>query len=69
MKICDEIFVLLISSVRRLYGDSTFILIESIMHIDIYYDKITEIGRYPLASTTFNIGPTLPREWRAAGSG
>lgn len=30
-----------ISSVRRLYGDSTlYIIIESIMHIDIYYDKI-----------------------------
>jgi len=30
-----------ISSVRRLYGDSTlYVIIESIMHIDIYYDKI-----------------------------
>ena len=30
-----------ISSVRRLYGDSTlYSIIESIMHIDIYYYKI-----------------------------
>ena len=31
-----------ISSVRRLYGDSTLwvIIIESIMHIGIFYDKI-----------------------------